>query len=581
MRPNTYDVAICGAGVAGLTLARQLKLKMPDISIVLFDRLVAPLPEATFKVGESTLYRAAYYLDSVLQLKDYLENNHLIKLGLRYFLGNSQGQFHERSEIGLSEFDPLRNTYQIDRGRLENDLRKLNVESGVELIENCFVRDVQLSDNPKEHAIFYSQGDNKEINTCKAHWVIDAMGRRRFLQKKLGLAEPNDQRFSAVWFRIGEIVDVSSLVPSSQTQWHERVPNNIRYYSTNHLCGKGYWIWLIALASGHTSIGIVTNEEVHPFKGYHTYELAYQWLEKHEPMLALHLKGKQPEDFKKMPKYSYSSAQVFSINRWGCTGEAATFPDPLFSPGMDLIAYANTSLTHLIELDFEGKMSQETVDKANRSYLKTSDGASDKLHNFYFCFANPTVMAAKYIWHVASLLSMNVGLFLNYGSLGIDGIDRLQNSLIWERFSQLSFRMEQLFLDWAAKSTRQVSFEFIDYWKLPFLIEVRSLNLTLNKSEESLMQDGLTCLEICEELAQAIFLLAVADTMPKMRAKLPTPLWINACAISLEPDNWEREGLFKPESKPRDLRRVMETLHSYFQIPEPILAKTGDLVKKS
>jgi flavin-dependent dehydrogenase len=34
MNNKIYDVAICGSGLAGLTLARQLKLNMPDISIV-------------------------------------------------------------------------------------------------------------------------------------------------------------------------------------------------------------------------------------------------------------------------------------------------------------------------------------------------------------------------------------------------------------------------------------------------------------------------------------------------------------------------------------------------------------------
>jgi L-2-hydroxyglutarate oxidase LhgO len=48
-----YDVVICDAELAGLTLARQLKLKMPSISIAMIDRLLRPLPEATFKVGEA------------------------------------------------------------------------------------------------------------------------------------------------------------------------------------------------------------------------------------------------------------------------------------------------------------------------------------------------------------------------------------------------------------------------------------------------------------------------------------------------------------------------------------------------
>lgn len=67
-----YDVAICGSGLAGLTLARQLKLNKPNLSIIALDRLGEAIPETTFKVGESTVYPGAYYLSHVLQLEDYL-----------------------------------------------------------------------------------------------------------------------------------------------------------------------------------------------------------------------------------------------------------------------------------------------------------------------------------------------------------------------------------------------------------------------------------------------------------------------------------------------------------------------------
>ena len=43
-----------------------------------------------------------------------------------------------------------------------------------------------------------------------------------------------------------------------------------------------------------------------------------------------------------MKDYSYSSERVFSKDRWACTGEAALFADPFYSPGTDLIAVANT-----------------------------------------------------------------------------------------------------------------------------------------------------------------------------------------------------------------------------------------------
>lgn len=64
--PDSVDVAICGGGFAGLTLARQLKREHPGLRVAVIDRLERPLPEAAFKIGESTVELAAYYLRDIL-----------------------------------------------------------------------------------------------------------------------------------------------------------------------------------------------------------------------------------------------------------------------------------------------------------------------------------------------------------------------------------------------------------------------------------------------------------------------------------------------------------------------------------
>ena len=68
----SYDVLICGGGLAGLTLARQLKLELPSLSVAVIDRLTRPLPEAAHKVGEATTEIAGHYFARVLRLEDYL-----------------------------------------------------------------------------------------------------------------------------------------------------------------------------------------------------------------------------------------------------------------------------------------------------------------------------------------------------------------------------------------------------------------------------------------------------------------------------------------------------------------------------
>ena len=56
-----YDVAILGGGLAGLTLAIQLKQTRPETSVVVLEKREGPAPLAAFKVGESTVPAGAHY----------------------------------------------------------------------------------------------------------------------------------------------------------------------------------------------------------------------------------------------------------------------------------------------------------------------------------------------------------------------------------------------------------------------------------------------------------------------------------------------------------------------------------------
>ena len=64
------------------------------------------------------------------------------------------------------------------------------------------------------------------------------------------------------------------------------MPTGERWLSTNHLMGKGYWVWLIPLGSGSTSIGIVADNDLHPFSRINRYERAIDWLREFEPQCA-------------------------------------------------------------------------------------------------------------------------------------------------------------------------------------------------------------------------------------------------------------------------------------------------------
>src|SRR2546430_17313351 len=84
---DQYDVAILGGGIAGLTLALQLKKLRPAIRILVAEKQKHPVPEAAHKAGGSTVEIAAHYLRDVLRLGEHLKKHALPKIGLPFFFG--------------------------------------------------------------------------------------------------------------------------------------------------------------------------------------------------------------------------------------------------------------------------------------------------------------------------------------------------------------------------------------------------------------------------------------------------------------------------------------------------------------
>jgi flavin-dependent dehydrogenase len=566
-----FDVVICGGGLAGLTLARQLKQQLPQISVVLIDKLSRPLPEAAFKVGESTVETGAYYLAEILNLTDYFEKHHLHKMGLRYFFSTTTGRFKDRPEFGLSSF-PAVNTYQIDRGMLENDLRSFNEKAGVVMLEGCSIQDAAFATDNGRHTVTYKTGNDGLPRIVRARWVIDATGRRRLLQKKLNLSKPAGKACSASWFRYEGRIDVSNFVSRTEENWHKRVPNDNRYYSTTHLMGDGYWVWLIPLSSNATSVGIVALEDIHPFTGFNTYERACQWLRQHEPELADYLDGCSPLDFRVMRRYSYSSRKVFSIDRWACVGEAGFFSDPFYSPGTDFIGFGNSIITQLVGLDLEGKLTPKTIEEYDQFILFLNNLLTVNFQIGYHFYGNAVVMTAKLLWDICAAWSFVTPQMFN--SLFLDKEKSAPVRRANANFIFLTQRMQQLFVDWAAKSTGRLTYDFIDYLKIPFIYDLRLRNLRSGKSVEELVQDAMANIKTLEELAQVLFLLAVEDVMPAYMNQFAPPVWLNAWSVSLNPERWQAERLFAPDSEPRDLSHIREQVRSLFHMAEVAKAPT-------
>ncbi|APP83160.1 NAD(P)/FAD-dependent oxidoreductase [Xanthomonas hortorum pv. vitians] len=450
MNAQRADVVITGGGLAGLSLALQLRQRDPALAITVLERRAHPVREAAFKVGESTVEIGAHYFADVLGLREHLETEQIRKFGFRFFFSDKREDIDRCTELGVSQILPTP-SWQIDRGRFENFLGERARAQGITFVDSCSVKGVDLADDDSDHAVRYERAG--EAGTLSARWVVDASGRAGLLKRKLGLAQDNAHDANAVWWRVEGLIDPNGW--SQDSSWLQRCTPPDRWRSTNHMCGPGYWFWLIPLSSGAHSLGIVCDAAMHPLETMNTHEKAMTWLRTHQPQVAATLDKAdyRLQDFLFLRNFSYGCKQVFSPQRWALTGEAGLFLDPFYSPGSDFIAISNTYICELIGRDRAGKALSPYAELYQQLYFSFYENTLTLYQDQYALFGDAQVMPVKVIWDYTYYWSLLAPLFCSGRIAHLSLLARMKTDFLYAR--DINLAMQRVLHDWGQHNSEQ------------------------------------------------------------------------------------------------------------------------------
>lgn len=360
----SYDVVVVGGALSGAATATLLLRHNPGIRLLIVEKSA----RLTRRVGEATVEVSAFFMCRVLGLTHYLNENHLVKQGLRFWFKNEDVRnVSEASELGAKYLSRIP-SFQLDRSAFDEEVLRRAVLAGAELIRPATVANVQLNDGGMQD-LEVKQGDR--TYKLQSRWIVDASGLAAMLARKNGWWKSNiEHPTAAVWSRWKGVKDWDSRELAVKYPEWSRAVYGIRNTATNHIIGDGWWSWWIPLKGGDVSVGIVFDQRLveFPSEGGKVGDRLKAFLMKH-PVAREILEDAEyeGEDVHLRRNLAYYSTK-FAGDGFVLVGDAAAFMDPFYSPGMDWISFTTSSAANLITEQRQGKPLGERIVKYNRDF---------------------------------------------------------------------------------------------------------------------------------------------------------------------------------------------------------------------